>query len=227
MLLVGGGPTGVEIAGEVRAQHPKKKITLVTSAARVLDTMVEVASRKTMALLDELDIEVVLNERLELGDADEANTSMRSFALTRSGQQIEADLVMRCWQGQANTQALRGAFADALSAHGLVKVKPTLQFVNHAHMFAAGDVIDMPGSAGLLNLQTCSAVAVENVVALVHGGSALAEFELTTESATAPMMVTLGPAQGLMSMNSCCTCSCAAAANMKRDHVFFAMPGGK
>ncbi|KAL8170492.1 hypothetical protein V2J09_022296 [Rumex salicifolius] len=60
VLIVGGGPTGVELAGEIATAFPEKKITLVHRGSRLLEFIGLKASRKAydsyrLLLADELD----------------------------------------------------------------------------------------------------------------------------------------------------------------------------
>lgn len=50
ILIVGGGPTGVELAAEIVADFPAKKVTLVHRGSRLLEFIGESASKKALNL---------------------------------------------------------------------------------------------------------------------------------------------------------------------------------
>jgi NADH dehydrogenase FAD-containing subunit len=221
VVIVGGGATGIEMAGEIRFLHPTKKITMVTSANRVLNEALEAASRKAMSILDEMNVEVILNERVELvGDLE----NLKSVKLQKSGSVIEADFIVRCIPQAANTDALKPHFAQYLAANGRVKVKRTLQFNNEPHMFAAGDITDFPGAGGAINHQNTAAIVSQNVLSVIRGKAPTETFDLTAENAKMPVVITVGPTTGIMSLNSCCTCAGEFATNLKRDGFMTKLP---
>ncbi|KAJ7948052.1 putative Apoptosis-inducing factor [Quillaja saponaria] len=52
ILIVGGGPTGVELAGEIAVDFPDKKVTLVHSGSRLLEFIGPKAAEKTAMMVD-------------------------------------------------------------------------------------------------------------------------------------------------------------------------------
>jgi hypothetical protein len=65
IVIAGGGPTGVEVAGEILSQFGRKNITLVHPRGRVLEQCPDRISHKAMArLVDEFNVDVILNDTL-------------------------------------------------------------------------------------------------------------------------------------------------------------------
>ncbi|KAK9114825.1 hypothetical protein Syun_021622 [Stephania yunnanensis] len=48
ILIIGGGPTGVELAGEIVTDFPEKKVTVVHRGSRLLGFIGAKASKKTL-----------------------------------------------------------------------------------------------------------------------------------------------------------------------------------
>ncbi|KAJ2815472.1 hypothetical protein IWW50_006817, partial [Coemansia erecta] len=64
VLVVGGGPVGVEVAGYVAEKYPGKRITLVHSRARLLPDQFRIGvSNGAIDKLGRLGVKVVLNDR--------------------------------------------------------------------------------------------------------------------------------------------------------------------
>ncbi len=140
-VIVGGGPTGVELAGALAelARHGLDKefrrfdpadarILLVQSASRILPTFSEALSETAKRSLEALGVEVLLNSRVEMIDAD---------GVIVSGSRISAATVL--WAaGVIASPAARWLGAPADNA-GRVKVAPDLSAPGLPNVFAVGD----------------------------------------------------------------------------------------
>ncbi len=65
VLIIGGGSVGVELAGEIAYEYPKKNITLVEGGNRILGSLSASTSRKALSVLKELHVDVVTHTRLK------------------------------------------------------------------------------------------------------------------------------------------------------------------
>ncbi|HXN10466.1 MAG TPA: NAD(P)/FAD-dependent oxidoreductase, partial [Steroidobacteraceae bacterium] len=140
-VVVGGGPTGVELAGAIaelarfgmekefrRFDPASARIVLVQSAPRVLPTFDERLSAIAQRSLERLGVEVLLGSRVEDIDAQGVVVSAR---------RIEARTVL--WAaGVMASPAARWLGAEADSA-GRVKVGPDLRVPGLPQVFAIGD----------------------------------------------------------------------------------------
>ncbi|KAE8706656.1 apoptosis-inducing factor-like protein A-like [Hibiscus syriacus] len=66
ILIVGGGPTVVELAGEIATDFPDKKVRLVHKGARLLEFIGTKASDKALRWLKSRNVEVKLEQAVEL-----------------------------------------------------------------------------------------------------------------------------------------------------------------
>ncbi|GFS31128.1 FAD/NAD(P)-binding oxidoreductase family protein [Actinidia rufa] len=66
ILIVGGGPTGVELAGEVAVDFPDKKVTLVHRGSRLLEFIGHKAGRKALDWLTLKKVEVIFGQSVNL-----------------------------------------------------------------------------------------------------------------------------------------------------------------
>ena len=69
IVVIGGGPVGVELVGELASDFPDKKVTLMHNRERILDDRL---SRKFVKKIQDgmkaLKVETVLGERVDMDD---------------------------------------------------------------------------------------------------------------------------------------------------------------
>ncbi|MFF4269859.1 NAD(P)/FAD-dependent oxidoreductase [Streptomyces sp. NPDC001536] len=137
ILVVGGGPSGVELSAEIRLARPDARVTLAHSGSALLHgTGSERAGRKALAWLEARDVEVRLNSFMSPGF---------DFGTYRDahGNVMEADLSFWATGTTPNTLWLRlGGHGDWLNPSGHVKVDRALRVAGHPDVFAVGDVND-------------------------------------------------------------------------------------
>jgi NADH dehydrogenase/putative oxidoreductase len=140
-LIVGGGPTGVELAGAIaelarfgmdkdfRHFDPAQaRVILVQAAPRLLPTFPEALSQQARDGLERLGVEVLVGSRVERIDA---------AGVTVNGERISARTVL--WAaGVVASPAARWLSAPADSA-GRIKVGPDLSVPGFDNVFAVGD----------------------------------------------------------------------------------------
>ncbi|MEW2400712.1 FAD-dependent oxidoreductase [Streptomyces sp. NPDC046862] len=137
VLVVGGGPSGVELSAEIRLARPDARVTLAHAGPTLLNgTGSARAGRKARAWLEAHDVEVRLDSFMSPGN---------DFGTYRDarGTVIEADLSYWATGTTPNTLWLRlGGHGAWLNPAGHVKVDRTLRVDGHVDVFAVGDVND-------------------------------------------------------------------------------------
>jgi len=141
ILLVGAGAVGLELSGELRDEYPTKKITIVHSHTLVLNQTYPVKFRKMVgAQFKARNIDLILNDVVEIFPESDSGE-----VVLKSGQKIQADLIVRASGPRPNTEILASSLgADILTEGKFVHVSPQLQVFGHPSVFAAGDIIDWP-----------------------------------------------------------------------------------
>jgi apoptosis-inducing factor 2 len=132
ILIIGGGPVGVELAGEIASKDQNKNICLVHGNDRLLNFMNPKAGKKALQQLHDLKVTVVLNEKLEADGQDQYRSSI-------SGKVYKADVIYNCAGTSVNTAFMREKFIDSMDERGLLRVDNTFLVRNTENIYAIGD----------------------------------------------------------------------------------------
>ncbi|XP_077230806.1 uncharacterized protein LOC143863909 [Tasmannia lanceolata] len=208
VLIVGGGPTGVELAGEIAVDYPDKKVTLVHKGPRLLEFLGSKASTKTLDWLTAKKVDVLLNQSVDLDtESDEAGTFK-----TSAGETIAADCFFRCVGKPLGSSWLKeSVLKDCLDKYGRLMVDENLRVRGRKKAFAIGDITNIPEIKQGFYAQKHALVVAKNIKLLINGekeskmetykaGSVLAIVSLGRKEAVAqfPFMTTIGCIPGMI-----------------------------
>ena len=158
-VVVGGGPTGVEIAGQIaelardtlssefRASDPRSaRILLIETADRLLTSFPPSLSATALRALTELGVEVMVATTV-IG-VDGASVTVQDGAPV--GRQIPTRTVV--WAAGVTASALAGRLSELTGADldrvGRVAVESDLTLPGHPEVFALGDMVRVRDRAG-------------------------------------------------------------------------------
>jgi NADH dehydrogenase len=141
-VVVGGGPTGVELAGALAeiARHTlamdfrhirpeSARVLLLEAAPRVLPVLSENLSRAAQGELERLAVEVRVGARV---------TEIDERGLEVGGERIEARTVL--WAAGVAASPLARSLGVPLDRAGRVHVNPDLTVPGHPEIFVLGDL---------------------------------------------------------------------------------------
>ncbi|KAJ7038797.1 FAD/NAD(P)-binding domain-containing protein [Mycena alexandri] len=168
IILVGGGAVGIEIAGEIKDVWPEKKVTIVHGANGVTNATYPKKFRNGLEKsLRARGIDLILNDYV-----DEIPPPGPATITTRNGSRLEADLVVPTRGPRPRTEFISKSLgATVLNEQGQVKVKPTLQLVDHPDIFAVGDIIDTVEQKQFMKATAHAGIVAPNVIAYLKGAS--------------------------------------------------------
>lgn len=148
-VLIGGGPTGVELAGSIaelaryglrrdfrRINPAAARIVLVEAGPSLLGGFAAPLAAYALQRLQKLGVEVRLHSPVQDIDAQGA---------VLADQRIDAGLVLWC-AGVRGTRA--GEWLGASGRHGTVPVEPDLSLPSHPEVFVIGDLAQVPLPGG-------------------------------------------------------------------------------
>lgn len=143
-VVVGAGAGGVELAFALDARARRAAlgdvgVTVVDGSPRVLPGYASAAARRVEREARARGIVLRLGRRVAAVDADQVRLE--------DGARLEADLV--AWVTGASPPSLLHGTTLPTDARGFVRVRATLQCVDHDHVFAAGDCASVAGAPDL------------------------------------------------------------------------------
>ena len=155
VLVIGAGPAGVEIAGEIANDYPSKTVTLVSAHSYLCrDRLPDKFYRNVQQHLQRLRVDILYSDRVIIpADVSEKLKAQDSLMLaerrsyqTAAGKQLEADLAFFTVGTKLNNAVVSSAAsapfsaADAVTERGELRVDSHLQVVGFSNIFAIGDV---------------------------------------------------------------------------------------
>ncbi len=150
VVIVGGGPTGVELAGAIaelarrvlrrdfrRIDPTKARIVLIEMAPRLLSSFPETLGRIAEEKLRSLGVEIRLSSPVQdLGE--------RSLVL--AAERIRAASIL--WTAGIAPHPVAATLPTPRDRSGRLLVLPDLSLPDHPNVFAVGDMVSMPGVSG-------------------------------------------------------------------------------
>ncbi|CAL9778888.1 unnamed protein product [Musa acuminata subsp. burmannicoides] len=192
ILIVGGGPTGVELAGEIAVDYPEKKVTIVHKGSRLLEFLGPKASKKALHWLTSKKVDVLLGQSVDLNSISEADGAY----MTSAGEKIAADCHFVCIGKPLGSSWLQNSvLKDCLNEKGRLMVDECFRVRGRSNIFAIGDITDVPEIKEGYIAQKHSAVVSKNLQLLMKGGkeSKLVKYK----AASATTIVSLGRKEGV------------------------------
>ena len=151
VVVCGGGPTGVEMAGGLLELYHKvlardfpqlpvaeARIVLVEVADRLLTPFTEASSRRALRTLERRGVEVRTGVGVERIEATKVHLS--------DGSVIAAHTAV--WATGVTAEALAATTGTPLGRGGRLVVEPDLSLPGHPEVFAIGDIAASPGRDG-------------------------------------------------------------------------------
>ncbi len=183
-VVIGGGPTGVELAGElgIIARHQLKRdfariaprnarVILLDAGERVTAAFSEKLSRKVAQELAALGVTV--RERARVTAIDARGVTIQ---VGEGQERIAARTVI--WAAGVQAAGFAGTLAQATGASadraGRVQVEPDLTVPGHPEISAIGDTTTLvagPGERPLPGLATVAIQQARHVARAIHGGA--------------------------------------------------------
>lgn len=194
IILVGGGPTGVELAGALAnmkkyifpKDYPdldlkKMRIIIYEGSENVLSGMSAFASKNTLKYLTKLGVEVFLNTRVM--DYNGACIKLSD------GSQMSSKNVI--WTAGIIANPINGLSADSLGSGNRIKVDRFNQVIGYKDIYALGDLCIMETQNYPKGHPQVAPVAIQQATLLVnnmhslHAGKPLKKFEYVNKGSLA------------------------------------------
>ncbi|KVI08003.1 Pyridine nucleotide-disulfide oxidoreductase, FAD/NAD(P)-binding domain-containing protein [Cynara cardunculus var. scolymus] len=180
-----GGPTGVELAGEIAVDFPEKKITLVHKGNRLLEFLGPKASKKTLDWLKSNHVDVKLEQTVDLENVSDGSNAYS----TSAGETIRADCHFLCIGKPLASSWLKDTILkDSLDGHGrLIEMKQGYLAKKQASV-AAKNLQLLIGGGNESKMSTYKLSSAKAIVSLGRH-DAVAQLPLTTVIGLIPGLI--------------------------------------
>jgi len=194
VLLVGGGPVGLELAGELTSAFPELQVTVVEMADDVLSTgdYLPELREAVRAQLTERGVQILTGARLAYLPPVDVGIHSPFTVETTAHARIDAQMWFRCYGARPMTGYLDEDLAASRRPDGHLRVTDHLTVVGQDRVFAIGDITDVPESKRASAATDHAAVVAQNIRDLVDGGRPTARYTPAPERIVLP----LGPEGG-------------------------------
>jgi NADH dehydrogenase FAD-containing subunit len=140
IVVAGGGPTGVEFAGELGhefAKAEKKSVILVITESHPLESKnLEATRLAARRELEKLKIKIISNARITENTSKDGVTTLTLTKVDGSKESLETDLFVPTWGVISNTSFAPSSLREQ---NGRLKVTQSLRAPGYDNVFLAGD----------------------------------------------------------------------------------------
>lgn len=176
VLILGAGPVGLELSGEIREVWPDKRVIIVDRSSEVLPGYLPGVRDDLHQQLETLGIDLRLNTSITDLPSTREGTFGTFTVTTTAGSEISADIWFRSFGSRANTDYLADGALITLSPRGTVPVNAELNVVGYENVYALGDIADLADPKMATWAQTQAAVVVDNIRAQLEGRAQDAQY---------------------------------------------------
>ncbi|MGP4019252.1 NAD(P)/FAD-dependent oxidoreductase [Saccharopolyspora sp. 5N708] len=169
VLILGAGPVGLELAGEIKEVWPHKHVTIVDPAEQLLPAFESEMRQDLHRQLDELDIQLRLGTGLTAPPTTEPGRAETFTVTTTSRDEITADIWFRAFGARVNSDYLGDGRLTTRTPQGQVPVTETLNVHGHDHVYAVGDITDVPEAKMAAHAMRHAEVVAQNITAQLRG----------------------------------------------------------
>jgi apoptosis-inducing factor 2 len=194
VLIIGAGPVGLELAGEIKVAWPDKHVTIIDPAEQLLAGFLPEVRDDLHRQLDELGVHLRLATALTAPPATEPGRRKTFTVTTTGGDEITADIWFRAYGVNLNNEYLAAGKLATLTPQGQVPTTDTLNVQGHSHVYAIGDITDVPEAKMAGYAMQHAEIVAKNIIAQLNGETPTA----TYQPLPAPMiLLPLGPEGGV------------------------------
>jgi NADH dehydrogenase FAD-containing subunit len=169
VLILGAGPVGLELAGEIKEVWPEKHVVIVDQADQLVPGFLPEMRDRLMQQLDALGIELRLGTSPATMPDVASGQAGHVVVTTADGDEIEADIWFRAFGVRTKTEYLTDGRLTQLTAVATVPVTEHLNVRGHSHVYAIGDIADLPDPKMASYAMEHAQVVANNIKAQLTG----------------------------------------------------------
>lgn len=194
VMLVGAGPVGLELAGELTSAFPGLGVTLVDQADDILTTGDYLPELRTevRTQLEERGVELALGAPLGFLPLLDIGRYGDFAVETTAGVRVEGQMWFRCYGARPITDFLDEHLSAGLRHDGSIQVTAHLNVAGQDRLWAIGDITDVRESKRAAAARDHAAVVAQNIRDAIEGRPPSATYTPSPELIVLP----LGPDGG-------------------------------
>jgi NADH dehydrogenase FAD-containing subunit len=193
VLVIGAGPVGLELSGEIKAVWPDKHVTIVDQAEQLVPGFLPEMREDLHRQLDALGVELRLGTTLTAQPPTVPGRA-KTFTVDSTSGEISADIWFRCYGVNVNGDYLSDGLVTARTPQGQVRVTETLNVDGYGHIYALGDITDLAEAKMAGYAMQHAEVVAKNIIAQVQGEQPTAVYR---PSPIPSVLLPLGPSGGV------------------------------
>ncbi|RJO73363.1 FAD-dependent oxidoreductase [Nocardia panacis] len=177
VLILGAGPVGLELAGEIKEIWPEKQVTIVDPTDELLPGFAPEMVEDLRGQLDAMGVDLRLGTRLAKTPDTEPGLAQTHTVTTTDGTAITADIWFRAYGVQTNSAYLADGKLTSLTPQGRVPVTEYLNVQGHDHIYAVGDLTDVPEAKMAGYAMQHAQIVARNITAQLNGEQPSATYQ--------------------------------------------------
>lgn len=223
IVIAGGGPIGVETAGEIVSHFPGKDITIITGDKRLLPSLAEGRASKALSMLQKKGIKVVFDVKVE--GAEKGPDGKTVLKLSNGETVNDVDFYLPAYGVKPNTEWLP---AELKSENDYVATNGKTLRVDAAgpRVYSAGDVSGT-NAGGVLKIHGSTPILGANLShdLLSEAGLTAVPEKTYVRKDDETQLVPIGAKTGVGAFNGWGMPGFAVAFAKGRDYFLGEMPG--
>lgn len=169
VLILGAGPVGLELGGEIKEVWPDKQVVIVDPAQELLPGFLPEVREDLVKQLGELGIEVRLGVSLTELPVTEPGRAGTFTATTTAGDELTSDIWFRAFGVEVNSDYLADGKLTTRTQDGTVAVTETLNVEGHENVYALGDITALAEAKMAGYAMQHAEVIAQNITAQLKG----------------------------------------------------------
>ncbi len=193
IAIVGAGAVGTELAGEIVAARPDKKVTLISSDDRLFPMYPRKLGQQLLRKLTRVGVEVILGQRAE--DLQRLDAPYEGSVSLSNGQVIDAELVVPVVGSRPNTSLLEALDGAQITASKRVTTDAWMRPSTLPNVFVAGDIAEVGDGMTIVAITRQAPWLIKTLKGVLNGAR-LEDQKPYAPWKKAPILLPLGPKIG-------------------------------
>ncbi len=168
-LILGAGPVGLELAGEIKEVWPDKHVTIIDPSEELLPGFEPEMVDDLRGQLDALGVEVRLGVGLTTSPSTGPGRAETFTVTTTGGEEITADIWFRAHGVHTNSGYLADGKLTTLTPQGQVPVTEFLAVQGYDRVYAVGDITDIAEAKMAGYAMQHAEIVAQNITAQLNG----------------------------------------------------------